>query len=232
MVNLPLAQAAPATSTDTPTPLSSLPPRPHRCANSCCPGYRRQRPWTGEQIAQLASNFFVLCGTITALIFAIGAVHEEGIEDYAVLTIFVCGGTIFGGGCLLALINVSWLSRRPGVRFSAIQVICNVVLILITSYLELLFWPYPSVAYAILFTAGFPMLIMINLPSCFMKKYPDFHEEGGTVCLDEDAMDDATIMDQGDIEAQEQKKGVDDTQRTSAMEDDIMDIAEAEADPY
>lgn len=211
MANLPLNHPS-----DAP-PESSLPPRPSRCSNSyCCPGYRRQRPWTGERIAQFASNLFVFTGTLTALIFAIMAVLKEEIEDYLILMIFIVGGTLFGGGCLLALVNVSWLSRRPGVRVSAIQLICNVVLVLITSYLELLFWPYPTVAYVLLFTAGFPMLIMINLPSCFVKRHPDFME-GGTVCLDQDAMDDATIVDEDDLEKNNPKKlPHSDTQRTMA----------------
>jgi len=40
------------------------------------------------------------------------------------------------------------------------------------------------------------MLFFINLPSCFVKKYPDITDlnEGDTVCLDQDAMDDATIV--------------------------------------
>ena len=124
---------------------------------------------------------------------------------------------------MLALINVSWLSRRPGVRVSAIQVICNVVLGLITSYLLLLFWPYPTVAYSILCTAGFPMFIMVNLPAFFMKQHPEF-QEGGTVCMDQDAMDDATIAD--DLEVQ--KALQDDTQRTGST---ILDL-EGEMSEY
>lgn len=218
MVNLPLSPAASANN--HPSSSSGLPPRP-RFANACCPGYRRQRPWTAERAAILASNVFVLFGTLTALIFAVVTVLQQRMEDYIILTVFIVGGTLFGGGCLVALINVSWLSRRPGVRMSAIQVICNVVLCLITSYLLLLFWPYPTVAYSILFSAGVPMFVMINLPSCFMKQHPDF-QEGGTVCLDEDDVDDATIPE--DLEV---PKKHDDTQRTGStvldLETDMMD---------
>ena len=65
------------------------------------------------------------------------------------------------------------------------------------------------------------MFIMINLPSCFMKQHPLF-QSGGTVCLDQDAMDDATIAD--DLELQK-TLGQDDTQRTGST---VMDFLEEE----
>jgi hypothetical protein len=163
-----------------------------RCSN--CFASRPRRPWTSDKIAQLVSNLLIVSGTVIALSFAVNAVKDVTAE-YTILTIFIVGGTLFGGGCLLALVNVSWMSRRPGVRISAIQVICNVVLFLITAYLELLFWPYPYIAYSILFAAAVPMLILVNLPSCFLREVPlaSVDLEGDTVCLDEDEADDATI---------------------------------------
>lgn len=219
MANVPLALMP--NSTDSP-PENALPPRPHRrCC--CCPGYQRQRPWTADRMAHLCSNVFISVGILTALVFAIIAASQVPAEDLS-LTVFIVGGTVFGGACLLALVNVAWMSRRPGVRVSSIQMICNVVLFLITSYLELLFWPYPDIAYAILFGAGLPMFLMINLPSCFVKKTREQLMDGDTVCLEEDyAMDDATIVDDlessSPIKKQDHADGNDAQQMSITMED-------------
>ncbi|CAB9528276.1 expressed unknown protein [Seminavis robusta] len=210
---------------------NGLPPRPRNyCLTPCCPGYQRQQGWTAERIAHICSNVFILGGTLTALVFAIYAASEV-TNEHLVLTVFIVGGTVFGGACLLGLVNVSWMARRPGVRISAIQVICNVVLFLITSYLELLFWPYPGIAYSILFLAGLPMLIMINLPTCFVKKTPEqmIFQDGDTICLDQDAMDDATLVD--DVEAfkkEQMADNEDNTQRTTVM--DNASLCDGEGD--
>jgi hypothetical protein len=225
MANVPLTTIPNSVGS---TPENPVPPRPRRYC--CCdPGYQRQRPWTAERIAHLCSNVIIFVGISIALVFAIVAANQAPTGDIT-LTVFIVGGTLFGGACLLALVNVAWMSRRPGVHVSTIQLICNVVLFLITSYLELLFWPYPNIAFSILFGAGLPMFIMVNLPSCFVKKTRDQLMDGDTVCLEEDVIDDdATIVDDLEAPSDIMKKqdhadvDVDDAQRMSiTMEDSSM----------
>ena len=222
MVHLPLVisennneGAIPAPATATP----GLPPRPPPPPPNGCVTFWCRRRWTAERIAHCGSNGVILLGCLTALAFAIYAVKDV-TQEYTMLTMFIVGGTVFGGGCLMALINVSWLSRKPGVRVSAIQIICNVVLVLICSYLELLFWPFPVIAYSILFGAGIPMFFLINLPACFPKKYPDHAVEGDTVCLDQDALDDATIVEEPPT------KGIDNSSNNNNNEEADTDITQ------
>lgn len=182
---------------------NGLPPRRRQPNHNCITAFF-QRQWTPERIAHCCSNFFIFLGCLTALAFAIYAVKDV-TSEYTLLTVFIIGGTFFGGACLLALVNVSWLSRRPGVRVSAIQGICNLVLGLITAYLEILFWPFPAVAYSILFGAALPMLVFINLPSFFPKAHylesGHLFLDGETVCLEEDgSIDDDDVGSTGDVE--------------------------------
>jgi len=175
---------------------------PPRRPNGCC--FRLvhffQRKWTSEKVARTVSNGLIFLGCLVALIFTVYSVKDVA-DEYLMLTIFIIAGTLFGGGCLMALVNVSWMSRRPGIRVSPIQMICNVVLVLITAYLELLFWSYPKIAYTLLFVAGIPMVIMINLPSCFVLPYSNAGDDGeDTVCLDQDALDDATVAGEEELQ--------------------------------
>ena len=203
---------------------NGLPPRPnHNCITAFF-----QRPWTPERIAHCCSNVFIFLGCLTALFFAIYAVKDV-TSEYTFLTVFIIGGTFFGGGCLLALVNVSWLSRKAGARFSAIQGICNLVLGLITAYLEILFWPFPAVAYSILFGAALPMLVFINLPSFFPKAHylerGNLFLDGETVCLeDEDGSiddDDDVVSMGGDVEEPPNKEAVKGDSDTTDVDTDV-----------
>lgn len=127
-----------------------------------------RRKWDAEKIVRSISNVIIIGGTITCLGVAVAAVSEVDSESTVIFLLLV--PAFFGGGCLLTLVNVSWMSRRPGKRCSVVQLICNMVLALMTTYVELLFWPYhKQLAVAILCGATVPMFVFINMPSIFVQ---------------------------------------------------------------
>lgn len=105
---------------------------------------------------------------MTCLAVAVKAIAQ--LESVGTVVFFLLIPAVLGGSCLLALVNASWSSRQPGRRCSAVQVACNLILALITMYVEFLFWPYRRhLAFAILCAAALPMFVFINLPSVFMR---------------------------------------------------------------
>lgn len=125
----------------------------------------------------------IVAGVVTCLGLAVAAVGDVDSESTVVFLLLV--PTFFGGGCLLTLVNISWMSRRPGKRCSLVQLACNLVLILMTLYVEMLFWSYRrKIALAILCGAALPMWIFINMPSVFMLD--EFYGEIDTVVMEDD----------------------------------------------
>ena len=109
MVHLPLVisennneGATPALATATPRQGRGLPPRPPPPPPNGCVTFWCRRRWTAERIAHCGSNGVILLGCLTALAFAIYAVKDV-TQEYTMLTMFIVGGTVFGGGCLMAL---------------------------------------------------------------------------------------------------------------------------------
>jgi hypothetical protein len=156
--------------------------------------------WNAEGLARCLTNFTIVAGVVTCLSLAVAAVGRVDSESTVVFLLLV--PTFFGGACLLTLVNVSWMSRRPGKRCSFVQVVCNLVLLLMTLYVELLFWRYRrALALAILCAAAIPMVIFINMPSLFM--IPEFPGEADTVAMEDD---DHSLfnLELSDVEGQQQ----------------------------
>ncbi|CAB9528277.1 expressed unknown protein [Seminavis robusta] len=132
-----------------------------------------RRQFDKEHFARTFSNMIILGGTVVCLGLAIAAISHVDSETTMVFLLLV--PAFFSGGCLLTLVNVSWMSRRPGKRCSLVQMVCNLVLGLMTVYVELLFWPVrPDLALAILCGAALPMFVFINMPSAFMTNQEDY----------------------------------------------------------
>ena len=131
---------------------------------------RRRQQWCqqAETVIRTLSNILIVGGAVTCLAVAVKAIAQ--LESVGTVVFFLLIPAVLGGSCLLALVNASWSSRQPGRRCSAVQVACNLILALITMYVEFLFWPYRRhLAFAILCAAALPMFVFINLPSVFMR---------------------------------------------------------------
>ena len=68
-----------------------------------------------------------------------------------------------------------------------------------------------------------PMMVMVNLPSCFRKQIP-FTGEGETVCLEQDACDDMSVVERLDETQQSEETTQRDLEAVTPVEDLIVRI--------
>ena len=102
-------------------------------------------------------------------------VKEQTIDGSdAVGTILKFMGLFVGGILLGFLVNAPWWFRRVGARFSVAQLVCNIIVIAAFFVLQKVFDGANLVGaeygYAIFFGLFFPLLIIVNLPSVFIKQ--------------------------------------------------------------
>ena len=131
-----------------------------------------KRPGALAKIFQWLGSVYVITIVIVCASLRWNTIKEHTVDGSD------AGGTIlkvvglFVGGILLGfLVNVPWWFRRVGARFSIAQLVCNIIVIAAFFILQSVFDGNNIVEAdsAILLGLFFPLLIIVNLPSVFVK---------------------------------------------------------------
>ncbi|CAB9526594.1 expressed unknown protein [Seminavis robusta] len=154
--------------------------------NSC------ERPGACANIFQWLGNVYVITIVIVGVSISWSTVKEQTYDGSdAVGTILQFMGLFVGGILLGFLVNAPWWFRKVGARFSIAQLVCNVIVVVSFFLMILLFdssdYGLSGYEYGIFFGLFFPLLIIVNLPSVFVKR-----EDGsdGNTISDRDSSDD------------------------------------------
>lgn len=127
-----------------------------------------KRPGALANLSQWLGNVYGITIVIVSISIGLDTIKEQTIDesgDPGTLK-FVA---LFGGGILLAgfLANAPWWCRRVGARFSIAQLVCNIIVIAAFFVLQSVFDGAKLVIFLGLFL---PLLIIVNLPSVFVKR--------------------------------------------------------------
>jgi len=139
----------------------------------CCYN-SRQGPGACAGIFQMLGNAYVISIVIFGISLSWNIVKEKAVDGSdAVSTILKFMGLFVGGILLGFLVNAPWWFRKVGARFSIAQLFCNAIILASLFVLRSIF-KGASLSYSerlgIFFGLFFPLLIIVNLPSVFVKE--------------------------------------------------------------
>ena len=133
-----------------------------------------ERPGAGANFFQWAGNVYVITIVIVGVVISWSTVKEHTYDGSdTVGTILKFMGLFVGGILLGFLVNAPWWFRKVGARFSVAQLVCNAIVIasffILTRFFDSqsLVQDYRLVIFFLIF---FPLLIIVNLPTIFVRR--------------------------------------------------------------
>jgi hypothetical protein len=148
--------------------------------NSC------ERPGAFANFFQWLGNIYVITIVIVGVSISWNTLKQHTHDSNSVTTILKFMALFVGGLLVGFLVNAPWWFRQVGARFSVAQLLCNVVVSVSFFLVAKVFDNAELSAHRkdLFFGLFFPLLIIVNLPSVFVKM--------------EDGSDGNTISDHGD----------------------------------
>lgn len=147
-------------------------PTPFISQTQRTPWYRRIRTWSRAERVQFGSYLVLVILLVVGMVLMVSVYgNEGGFTPFVLIVAFAFAGV---------MVNLSWQCQKVGKRCSDVQIVCNlfILVIMVTS----LFWidcddvdqtqgeGWCATMYGIVCGGGSCMLVLINLPSCFVKE--------------------------------------------------------------